>query len=902
MKSICRNVQRRLAEGGAPSLQGDAQAQDHLETCAACFDVLESMVQLDRTLDALPTLDAPDALVESLVQRGEFEVPAAPGESASRARNRGLHLFDLRHYGLWPPNTRTYQLAGVMALLVLAASWSLLLPSFQKQAGDTVVQSVRFQAPASEVDTDDIEMPLVVEELVVEEKEQASAGLSAEYGAAQDLEPAVHEQLRALGYVGDGGGSPPAPQAPGPLDLGERSTRFEDRMDWRQAPETEVKGNAEAKPATKSEGVAQEKWQGTKSDITFRGASPRVESKSKSFEDLDAEEQEEIRGRLKKRLESLRQAQWPVGGELSDRSNEAVDGNALEEEASGKDLEGAELGNSQDLIYPAEAAPSAEATKVTTIDEMVSGNLAQEFLEERRRIEGVALQPATGYWANTYLPGDPVLRHLQSSLLARDASALQAFSEAPVSLHQQVQVLTQPFDAPEAAALAVYVQADRGALDGPGRMLLQVGLQASDRSGGRRPAMNVSLVLDLRQALNESEAASLRALLAAFVQQRDLGDRFRVFVAGRGGEGRLESDSFHHGPLTIHLEQWLEAEPDPSRGLLETMGAAFEAARAEDDPAAPLSSSAVLLVTHRALGSEASALAEVAHRSAVQGVPVSVIGVGSAVDVAELEAVSLAGQGQRRWLQTPQQASSLVERELAAVGRAVARAIRLRIRLAPGVELVDVVGSHRLDEVSADKVREAEKSLDQRLSRNLGIAADRGEDEDGVQIVIPSFYSGDSHVVLLDLIARGAGPIADVQVRFKDLLYLENGVATARLDLPRGESTAGPLEHNVLKNYLALEARSVFEQAAQSLRGGDEEGALRGLRRFRRLLEGLGTAVPGLAQDLDLRQDVRLFEEYLRLLRSGAVQDPEVRTFLEDSLRLSARLKVRSNHGPDEDP
>jgi hypothetical protein len=67
----------------------------------------------------------------------------------------------------------------------------------------------------------------------------------------------------------------------------------------------------------------------------------------------------------------------------------------------------------------------------------------------------------------------------------------------------------------------------------------------------------------------------------------------------------------------------------------------------------------------------------------------------------------------------------------------VARAVRLRIRLAPGVQLVSVLGARRLDELHAEQVRTAEQRIDQRVSRALGIAADRGEDEEG-------FYGGGS--------------------------------------------------------------------------------------------------------------------------------------------------------------
>jgi hypothetical protein len=39
-----------------------------------------------------------------------------------------------------------------------------------------------------------------------------------------------------------------------------------------------------------------------------------------------------------------------------------------------------------------------------------------------------------------------------------------------------------------------------------------------------------------------------------------------------------------------------------------------------------------------------------------------------------------------------------------------------------------------------------------------------------MQIVIPSFFTGDSHVILLDVVVAGPGPVADVTLRYKDLV------------------------------------------------------------------------------------------------------------------------------------
>ena len=145
----------------------------------------------------------------------------------------------------------------------------------------------------------------------------------------------------------------------------------------------------------------------------------------------------------------------------------------------------------------------------------------------------------------------------------------------------------------------------------------------------------------------------------------------------------------------------------------------------------------------------------------------------------------------------------MIEAELHSSSRAVARAARLSIRLAPGVRLIDVVGSERLDLERSQRVRDIENSMDRRLSANLGIQADRGEDEDGIQIVIPSIFSGDDVTVLVDVLVNQPGDIVSVSLRYKDLVYSRNGNLRGQLSLPAGALERGVAENAVLKNLLA---------------------------------------------------------------------------------------------------
>ena len=255
----------------------------------------------------------------------------------------------------------------------------------------------------------------------------------------------------------------------------------------------------------------------------------------------------------------------------------------------------------------------------------------------------------------------------------------------------------------------------------------------------------------------------------------------------------------------------------------------------------------------------------------------------------------LAGLGNRRFLEAPKQARQLVEEELHASSRAVARAARLSIRLAPGVQLIGIIGSERLDTQQAQRVHEIEDSMDRRLSTNLGIQADRGEDEDGIQIVIPSIFSGDSVTVLVDILTDRPGAIADVSLRYKDLVFLRNGSLQGHLELPAVQSSLtgmerGPAELAVLKNLLSHHFVTAVEEAAAAL-GREQAGeASNILRAMHATIERARQALPAWSNDPDLIHDQQVLDRFIAALASP--QAGTHRSFLADSLHYAAWAKT----------
>ncbi|SEH07081.1 hypothetical protein [Candidatus Venteria ishoeyi] len=516
-----------------------------------------------------------------------------------------------------------------------------------------------------------------------------------------------------------------------------------------------------------------------------------------------------------------------------------------------------------------------------------------DFYQQREQIQGLSYQEASGYWENSYVPGDPLLRHLQVRLNRQKLTA----GIRQTALKQ----IWQPFDPPLDAALAVYLHSDKTAIQGPTRLLAQVGLKGSLRHSGRRPAMNVGIILDLRTALSNEENAAVRALLKAFVQARRSTDRFALTVAGVPGGTLLPPEDFRHGPLQVKMAQLFgqgaESQSAPTLNLVEATQNTMSWVQGHSKADALLGSSAVILISKGSFGSDLSILENLAHHSAIRGIPLSLIQLAAASNKTslnyqqdeEIQRLTLIGQGNRRFLRRPDAATGLVDKELHSAGRTVARAVRLNIRLAPGVKLVDVIGSKPLAQQRSQQVRQAEQSLDQRLARTLGIQRDRSRDDAGIQIMIPAYHAGDSHSILLDVVVERPGPIMEVTMRYKDLVYLRNGSNQAQLSLGSQESPRGPLEYNVVKNLLAIQLANNVRRAGEYLEQNQQQAALKLLQRYQSLLQSVQQQTAFWHNDAELLQDQAMLTASVQQLNYSSATE---RRLLADRLLYAGFMKV----------
>ena len=468
-----------------------------------------------------------------------------------------------------------------------------------------------------------------------------------------------------------------------------------------------------------------------------------------------------------------------------------------------------------------------------------------------RTVKPARFLPRTFYFENTYLGGDAAIaertRRVQAALGAEGLALPLDRTTAG----------EQPLDPPDTDGLAVYADLDRSWLDQPGRVVLQVGLRGSDRYGWRRPPLDVVVVF-APGATRADPRGALQAL-ASLAQRLGPRDRLGAVIAGA-------NHAAGQAPRRFELERvgatgaWDARLREVGRAVLGAGGgggrvgrlsaalrsARLLLARAAHAEAVVPGTRLVLLVTGPRRPRGVAAARRAADALARDGAMVSVLELtaGSAERAAGAWwRVAAAGHGNFRRA-AGAGVDGAVERELADQSRVVARLVRLNIRLAKGVKAIRVLGSRVLDPREVARVKAREEAVDRQLSAAVGVKRDRGEDDDGIQTVIPYFYGGDSHVVLVELWVERPGPVADVTIRYKDMVNLSNATARASATLAGAPRASSPLAQRVLRNARGMRVAELLQRAGYAVAQGRRAQA-------RALVEEARAAVGGEPADGD---------------------------------------------------
>ncbi|MEZ4267097.1 MAG: VWA domain-containing protein [Myxococcota bacterium] len=479
--------------------------------------------------------------------------------------------------------------------------------------------------------------------------------------------------------------------------------------------------------------------------------------------------------------------------------------------------------------------------------------------------------PRMAYFENTYLGGNAahqqMVRQIERDLRGVDKPWQEAYAAA------------QPFDPPSEQALGLSATLDRRWVDGEGPVYLQVGIQGSRRYGWRRPPLDVVLVVDGPALAAGTQATD--ELVGALLRSLGPQDRLGIVVAGervavlseiepvKGLRAvlaeRLQRLSSTRGSSPASLERAI----DVAGGLLQT------AAQAQ----ARVPGSQVTLVAVAGDAPDgperAQRAAAAAHRLTLQGAMTSIVELGTASEGPYWQVAS-AGHGNYHRAAAGEE-RDVVTTELELLSKVVARLLRINIRLAPGSSAVRILGSRVLGAEQVRQVKAREVATDRNLSRTLGVTADRGEDDDGLQTVIPYYYGGDSHVILVELWVDGPGAVADVTLRYKDMVTLDNATSRASVSLAATPRPALPEQLLVRRNLQGFALADALRGASAALARHDTGGAMTQLNLANRFARG--------------EADAEVISGFSNLVRDSA-GDPEAAEPVWRAMGVAARQRV----------
>jgi len=224
-----------------------------------------------------------------------------------------------------------------------------------------------------------------------------------------------------------------------------------------------------------------------------------------------------------------------------------------------------------------------------------------------------------------------------------------------------------------------------------------------------------------------------------------------------------------------------------------------------------------------------SQLIEKAREMAAGGVSLSTFGLGEDFEEDLLMAMAEAGSGNFYYIQSPDQIPGIFQQELSGLLSTVAQNLTVRVKPGQGVTISGV----------------------------LGYPFTTG---DGVTINLPDIYSGESKIILIELVIspqqEGSYNLLNLVVDYADvrknlaLVHLKAGL-DANFSAGAGESPAGNLD--VIKQVELFRCAEAKEEAIRLADRGDFEG---GKRVLNSQLKKMNTLIQT-ADDMELAKEVK---------------------------------------------
>ena len=407
--------------------------------------------------------------------------------------------------------------------------------------------------------------------------------------------------------------------------------------------------------------------------------------------------------------------------------------------------------------------------------------------------------PRQGYFENTYLGGD--LSYQQE--LKTTSRRFQRLMRK-----REHHAWTPPLDPPREGGIGLSARLSHARFEDPQRVVLQVALKGSERFGWRRPTLNMLIAIDpemLDQSGVEARHTGLVDLVLPALKHLNAADQVGVVfgdivISPRAPEElklALIKPLQNIDQRSLSREEWVRVFKTGAQSLDQT----------SNDPHRAPGAQVMLLICSEGCQRHHEVLKMAAHRMNMGGTLTSVIDHSRSAsrrrETSNLWRIAAAGHG-GYWIvrRSPEGVAAAMDKEFQRFSRVVARLLRLSVKLSEHVELIEVLGSTMLNQHQTQRVKAREVAMDKRLSARMGIKSDRGEDDEGVQVVIPAFYGGDSHLIHLVFWVRAPGKLAEINLKYKDMVRAQNASAATSVTLSARHAPLTSAHHEVRQGAL----------------------------------------------------------------------------------------------------
>jgi Ca-activated chloride channel homolog len=500
------------------------------------------------------------------------------------------------------------------------------------------------------------------------------------------------------------------------------------------------------------------------------------------------------------------------------------------------------------------------------------------------------------YLSSTYIGGSGERDRVEK--LIREGIVVQG---RRVRLEAFPRDYSQAFPIPTRTALNLIAGTERTKIvQEGGHTYLQVGLQAIKGEAPRRPPLNLALVIDCSGSMGDEQKLEYAKAAALRLVERLHADDILSLVAFDDNARLL----LPAGPVRdkARVKAKIAAlTPGSGTNIYAGLSLGHQEARKH---ASPDTVSRVILLSDGEVTagvSDPRQFQQLVAADVDRDVQTTAVGMGVEFNEDLMLAIAREGKGNYHFIRDGADTQQVFAKELEELTHVVAKAVRVRIQLADGIGLVRVLGAATLNADQTRQVKAEEKKIDRKVADELGIAPNRQRqpEEPGLKLLIPGFYRGDHHVIMLELAVppgHGRRKIADVFLKYKDLVGKANRETRTTVAIaytPRRDEMIASVDRSVKKNLLGFQTGEALAEAAALIEQGRIAEAA---RKIDERMVVLGVAARKW-RDKDLDRDGQLLDRYKTVLaqlrRQPQIANSALGQYLKKSLTYAGYSLTR---------